>query len=351
MRSTPCTSLKRRKSWLFEAGSLFLIGCCVIFSSGCGEESPASGAGVPDDADANGVHKIITTTSMVGDIVRQVVGSHAEVVNLMGEGVDPHLYKPTRSDVASIADADVVFYSGLLLEGRMTDVFIKAAMNGQSVHAVTELISESYLLDPPEFSGHWDPHVWMDVSAWSQCVDAVSNIMCELDPEHADDFRSNTAIYQAKLQALDDYTKKAIASIPDHSRILVTAHDAFNYFGRAYAIDVMGIQGISTESEAGISDINHLKDILVDRRVPAVFVESSVSDNNVRALIEGAGSLDHAVTIGGRLFSDAAGPAGDYTGTYIGMIDHNVTTIARALGGDVPDGGLNGQLSSNGEEH
>ena len=283
--------------------------------------------------------QIIATTGMVADITRQVAGDHAIVTSLMGEGVDPHLYKPTAADAKAIVSADMVFYSGLMLEGRMTDTFFKAARMGKLVYPVTELIDQTYLLEPPEFKGHWDPHVWMDVSAWSQAVEAVAVALCEQDEANCESYKANARKYQAKLEHLHEYALTSIASIPEHRRVLITAHDAFNYFGRAYGIEVVGIQGLSTESEAGIEDVNRLVNMLVDKKITAVFVESSVSDRNVNALIEGAAAKGHTVTIGGRLFSDAMGQTGTYKGTYIGMLDHNITTISKALGGNAPEGG------------
>jgi manganese/zinc/iron transport system substrate-binding protein len=277
--------------------------------------------------------EIVATTGMVADITRQVVGEHGEVVALMGEGIDPHLYKPTSSDARKIMNADMIFYSGLLLEGRMTDTFLKAARMGKIVFPVTELIEETCLLEPPEFEGHWDPHVWMDVSAWAHAVDAVAVALCQQDPDNCDDYKSNAKQYNEQLAKLHSYAETSIASIPKEQRVLITAHDAFNYFGRAYGIEVVGIQGLSTESEAGIEDVNRLVNKLVEKGITAVFVESSVSDRNVNALIEGAKSKGHTVTIGGRLFSDAMGKTGSYKGTYIGMLDHNITVIATALGG------------------
>jgi manganese/zinc/iron transport system substrate-binding protein len=284
--------------------------------------------------------QIIATTGMVSDITRQVVGIHGNVDALMGEGIDPHLYKPTVADARKIMHADMIFYSGLLLEGRMTDTFLKAARMGKAVFPVTELIEETYLLEPPEFEGHWDPHVWMDVSAWAHAVDAVATALCQQDPAHCETYKENAKVYNEQLEKLHKYALSAIGSIPINQRVLITAHDAFNYFGRAYGIEVVGIQGLSTESEAGIEDVNRLVKMLVDRGITAVFVESSVSDRNVNALIEGANAKGHTVTIGGRLFSDAMGQGGTYEGTYIGMLDHNITTIASALGGNVPDGGF-----------
>lgn len=290
-------------------------------------------------------YRAVATVGMVADMVRAVAGDRVVVQGIIGEGVDPHLFKPTRGDVAALLAADIVFYSGLMLEGKMADTLVKVARSGKPVHPVTELIDEKSLLEPPEMSGHFDPHVWMDASAWGQCVDAVAKALGEFDPAHRADYAARAATYAADVAKLHAYARTCIATIPEKSRVLITAHDAFNYFGRAYGIDVRGIQGISTESEAGLEDINRLVDLIVRREVKAVFVETSVADKNVRALVEGARSRGRAVRIGGSLYSDAMGPAGTYEGTYIGMIDHNVTTITRALGGTAPERGLNGRLN------
>ncbi len=291
-------------------------------------------------------YTIVTTCGMVSDIVRMVAGYQARVVGLMGEGVDPHLYKPNRDDVARLLQADVVFYSGLMLEGRMTDTFLKVARKGTPVFAVTELLDEKFLLEPAEFKGHTDPHVWMDVRAWMEAVSVVAKSLSEVDPPHAGYYSENAVRYSKELAKLDAYAKDVIGRIPKERRVLITAHDAFNYFGRAYGIEVKGIQGISTESEAGVADINKLVDFIVQRKIPAIFVESSVSDKNIRALVEGSQSRSHPVRIGGQLFSDAMGQPGTYEGTYLGMIDHNVTLIARALGAEAPERGLNGKLAA-----
>jgi manganese/zinc/iron transport system substrate-binding protein len=289
--------------------------------------------------------RVVTTTGMVTDTVRTVAGEHAEVVGLMGEGVDPHLYKPTRSDVKQLMDAEVVFYSGQMLEGRMGDLFEKLARSGKPCFAVTGGLEESYLLAPPGFEGHPDPHVWMDVAAWSECVGHVAETLARNDPAHADAYRQNAETYRAELAELDTYVRQVIATIPEGQRVLVTAHDAFGYFSRAYDIPVRSVQGISTESEAGVDDIVKLVDLLVERKIRAIFVETSVSEKNIRAVIEGAADRGHDVRIGGELFSDAMGPAGTYEGTYIGMIDHNATPIARALGGEAPERGFRGKLA------
>lgn len=288
---------------------------------------------------------IVTTVGMVTDITRTVAGDRAEVVGLLGEGVDPHLYKPTRSDIQKLMNADVILYSGLLLEGKMTDSLIRAATAGKKVYAVTELLDEKFLLEPEDFKGHQDPHVWMDPIAWSKAVEVVRDKLSEYDPPGKDSYYANAAAYLKQLEELDAYAKKVLSSVPEKQRVLVTAHDAFNYFGRRFGFEVVGIQGISTESEAGLKDIERIVKLLVDRKVGAVFVESTVSDRNIKALLAGAKAQGHEVKIGGQLFSDAMGAPGTYEGTYIGMIDHNVTIIARALGGEVPERGMQGKLA------
>ncbi|MBC8189281.1 MAG: zinc ABC transporter substrate-binding protein [Puniceicoccaceae bacterium] len=313
----------------------FFVGVFIFFTPlafvGCSDRSVD-----PEAMDASGEpYQITCTVGMITDIVRNVAGDYAEVVGMIGEGVDPHLYKPTRGDVVRLSQTDVVFYNGLHLEGKMTDVLVRVGTMGKPVKAVTEAILDEadYLLQKSDGSRHTDPHVWMDVSGWLRAVPVVAETLSEFDPEHAADYRANAATYMNKLQALDIYTKTAMATIPEGRRVLVTAHDAFQYFGRAYGIEVRGIQGISTESEAGVRDLEMLVDFIVERKVPAVFVETSVAEKNVRALVEGARARGHEVIIGGSLFSDAMGQAGTYEGTYIGMIDHNVTTIVNALGG------------------
>jgi manganese/zinc/iron transport system substrate-binding protein len=310
-----------------------LLAGCTAPSDGEGRRNSAGGAG-----------KIVCSTAMVTDIVRQVVGERYEVIGLMGEGVDPHLYKPTTRDTARLRDAAVIFYSGLMLEGPMQQP-LQTLARSQPVFAVTAGIPAEALRTSPDFEEHPDPHVWMDISLWQLAVDEVAARMSEMDPEFAETYQTNAAEYQQKLQALDDYVRTVIASIPKDQRYLVTAHDAFAYFSRAYDIPVESVQGITTESEPGVNDIIRLVDLLVEQEIPALFVESSVNQDNLQAVIEGAAKRGWQVRQGGTLYSDAMGPAGTYTGTYIGMIDHNATTIARALGGEAPAGGLNSRLS------
>ena len=324
-----------------------LVNCADGYEESEGAQSSARiGAGAAaGEPERTYPYRITATTGMVADIVRQVAGDRGEVAAIIGEGVDPHLYVPTRSDVAALMEADIVFYSGLLLEGKMTDTLIKVARGGRPVHAVTELVDESALLAPEEFAGHFDPHLWMDVSGWMQAVDAVTGALAEFDPSGADGYRDRAAGYIATLTGLHDYALRVVGSVPERQRILVTAHDAFNYFGRAYGLEVEGIQGMSTESEAGLDRINELVDLLVTRQIGAVFVETTIAERNMRALIEGAAARGHTVVVGGELFSDAMGQPGTYEGTYVGLLDHNITTVARALGGDAPERGYQGLLS------
>ncbi|MEO6436372.1 MAG: zinc ABC transporter substrate-binding protein [Tepidisphaeraceae bacterium] len=320
----------------------FVAALCVV--TGC-DRSPSSAAQSNPSAEPRTYpFKAVTTVGMVTDIVRQVAGDKANVTGIIGEGVDPHLYKPTRNDVAALLDGDMIFYSGLMLEGKMSDTLIKVARDGKSVFAVTELIDESFLLQPAEFQGHHDPHVWMCASGWMKAVEAVVQSLGKYDPPNAAYYQANGTRYLAELKKLDDYARVSIASIPENARVLITAHDAFNYFGREYGIRVEGIQGISTESEAGLQRINALVDLIVKQKIGAVFVETSVADKNIRALADGAAARGAKVKIGGSLFSDAMGGPGTYEGTYLGMIDHNVTIITRALGGNAPEKGMQGKL-------
>ncbi|MEQ8769641.1 MAG: zinc ABC transporter substrate-binding protein [Phycisphaerales bacterium] len=289
------------------------------------------GACAPESDPHAGPRTIVCTTGMIADAARAIAGDHAEVVTLMGPGVDPHLYAPTRSDVAQLMSADVVFYNGLLLEGKMTDALIRAASAGRKVFAVTELIDESELLAPDGFDGHYDPHLWMDPVAWRSAVVVMRDKLAELDPDHADSFAANADAYLASIDGLHARSVAALAAVPEPSRVLVTAHDAFNYFGRRYGYEVVGVQGISTESEAGVRDIERLIELIVSRDIRAVFVESTVSDRNISALVDGAAARGHAVRIGGELYADAMGPPGTPEGTYVGMLDHNVRTISSAL--------------------
>jgi manganese/zinc/iron transport system substrate-binding protein len=289
---------------------------------------------------------VVATTGMIADAARQVGGDLVDVTALMGPGVDPHAYRQTRSDIVATARADLVLWNGLYLEAQLEQFLLDLAQT-RPVVAVAEAISETQLIGSEDYDGRFDPHVWMNPNLWSRVVLATRDAMIDAAPEHAESFTANAEAHLAELSDLAVYSQTVLASIPAESRVLITAHDAFNYFGAAYGFEVVGIQGISTESEAGLQRISELVDMLVARDIGAVFVETSVSDRNIRALIEGAAAQGHDVVIGGELYSDAMGALGTYEGTYLGMIDHNVTTIARALGGQAPQGGRIDELAMN----
>jgi manganese/zinc/iron transport system substrate-binding protein len=288
---------------------------------------------------------VVATTGMVADAARAVGGDLVSVQALMGPGVDPHAYRQTRTDILALTRADLVLWHGLYLEAQM-EAFLLDLAGRQSVVAVGEAVPVEARLGDEDYADRFDPHVWMDPGLWTYVVGAVADALVAAHPEGEDAFRANSAAHAADLERISAYSAQVLTSVPESARILLTAHDAFGYFGRAHGFEVIGIQGISTESEAGLNRIGELVDLLVDRGIGAVFVESSVSDRNIRALIEGAAARGHEVRIGGELFSDAMGEPGTYEGTYIGMIDHNVSVIAAALGGQVPPGGMDGRLTA-----
>jgi len=288
---------------------------------------------------------VIATTGMIADAVRQVGGDLVTVQALMGPGVDPHAYRQTRSDIVSMTRADLVLWHGLYLEAQMEDFFNKLGKR-RAVVAVAERLPREVLRGHDDYADKFDPHVWMNPDLWQQVVISIRDVLSETRPDAAPVFAANAKTHLADLKRLSDYAHTSLVSVPDEARVLLTAHDAFGYFGEAYGFEVLGIQGISTESEAGLNRIGELVDLLVSRQVKAVFVESSVSDRNIRALIEGAAAQGHDVIIGGELFSDAMGEDGTYEATYVGMLDHNITVITSALGGNVPPRGMDGKLSA-----
>ena len=273
---------------------------------------------------------IVTTTSQIGDLVRNITGDSARVEALMGTGIDPHLYHPTRTDVSKMMKADIVFYNGINLEGKM-EHFLEQLTSQKPTISIGNALSLDTLQTIDGMEGY-DPHIWMNAHNWILGGEIVVTALSKLRADNTNIYQKNNAIYSAKLKKLDDYVRTMIASIPEKKRILVTAHDAFGYLGTAYNIEVIGVQGISTESEAGLSKIKRLVDIIVDRNVPAVFVETSVGDHNIKAIVEGAKARGHDVKIGGSLFSDAMGVEGTIESTYIGMMEYNVRTITKALG-------------------
>ena len=287
--------------------------------------------------------KVVATTGMIADTAARIGGDAVEVQALMGPGVDPHAYRQTRSDIVAMTRADLVLWHGLYLEAQLEDFFGDLGKR-QTVVAVAEALPMDLLLAHDEYADKVDPHVWMDPRLWAQVADRIAEVLIEATPTDEGAIRANLAEFQDELSQLATFAELSLTAVPDAARVLVTAHDAFKYFGAAHGFEVLGIQGISTESEAGLNRISQLVDLLVARGIGAVFVESSVSDRNIRALIEGAAARGHEVVVGGELYSDAMGEPGTYEGTYVGMIDHNVTVIARALGADVPPAGMQGML-------
>lgn len=303
-----------------RAAAIFCL-LAGLLGAGCTANEPTS---------TTGKLKIVATTGMVADLAKNVGLNIVDVEAIMGPGVDPHLYKASPGDVQKLANADLVLINGLHLEGKMADV-LKNLGRRKPVVAVTDSIKESQMISMPGQTATHDPHVWFDVQLWSTCLEPVVEAMSRLRPQHASIFASNAARYREKLQKLHESVKEEIALIPQAQRVMITAHDAFQYFGRAYHIEVRGIQGISTESEAGLAEINKLVDLIVSRKVKAVFVESSVSQKNVQALVEGAQRRGATVRVGGQLYSDAMGDPDTEDGTYEGMVKANVRTLVGAL--------------------
>ena len=273
---------------------------------------------------------IVATIGMIADIAQIVGGDHAKVTALMGPGIDPHLYKASAGDVSRLSNADIIFYNGLHLEAKMSEVLEQMSGRAKTV-AVTDNIDRSVLLTPLEYKGAYDPHVWFDVTLWKKAVDAVRDTLAEVDAKNAEDYQRNARDYLAQLDKLHQYVQTQTARLAHNQRVLVTAHDAFNYFGQAYGFQVRGLQGISTAAEAGAADIQALADFIAQARIPAMFVETSVSPRNIEAVRAAVKSRGFDVKIGGQLFSDAMGAAGTPEGTYIGMIRHNIDTIVESL--------------------
>jgi len=274
---------------------------------------------------------VTTTTGMLADIVRNVGAGRVEVTSLMGPGVDPHLYKPSSGDVIKLDRADVIFYNGLHLEGRMAELFEKMARAGKRTFAVAIAIDPARLIALPESPGHHDPHIWFDVTLWQEAARFVARTLSDVDPAARELYAHNAEFYLEQLDELHAYAERQVALIPPESRVLITAHDAFGYFGRRYGFEVRGLQGVSTASEAGARSVQALAALIAERRIKAVFVESSVPPATIEALQAATRARGWDVAIGGELFSDAMGADGTPEGTYIGMFKHNVDTIVRAL--------------------
>lgn len=275
--------------------------------------------------------RIVTTIGMITDAVKNVGGNRVQVKGLMGPGIDPHQYKATSRDLSRMFEADIIFYNGLHLEGKMAEMFGKMQAKGKKTVAVSDGIERMALLKPSQFEGAYDPHIWFDVSLWMKAVEKIRDSLCKIDPKNSDLYQRNAEDYLSKLGELHNYVKSEAQKIPDGRRILVTAHDAFNYFGRAYGFEVRGLQGISTAAEAGTGDLRNLADFIANRKIPAIFIESSIPVRNIEAAKAAVKSRGFDVKIGGELFSDSMGSEGTEEGTYIGMLKHNIDTIVSSL--------------------
>ncbi len=301
----------------------------LILTLGLAACGPAS-SGEPEDLSERQV-RVVSTIGMINDIVVNVGGERVQAVSLMGPGIDPHLYKASEGDVARLQQADIIFYNGLHLESQMGEVLERMAGGRIRTVPVTENIDPTTLLTPPEFKGNHDPHVWFDVTLWMQAAERVRDTLAEADPASAALYQANAERYLGELAELHAYVLAQAERVPEAKRVVITAHDAFNYFGRAYGFEVIGLQGISTEAQASTSDVQGLADLITERQIPAVFVESSVPQRTIEAVQAAVRDRGFDVQIGGSLYSDAMGNPGTPEGTYIGMVRHNTDTIVTAL--------------------
>ncbi len=292
-----------------------------------------AGCGPAEKKDDDGKLFVVTTIGMIADTAAEIGGERVDAVALMGPGVDPHLYKASAGDVDRLQKADLILFNGLHLEARMGDMLEKISAN-RPVVAVGESLDESKLISDESFGGTHDPHIWFDVSNWMVVADTITEALVKADPEGKDTYEANSAAYRSKLEELDQYVRDTISSIDEHQRVLITAHDAFHYFGRAYGMEVRGLQGISTVTEAGAKDVQNLADYIAGKKIRAIFIESSVPKKNIEALQAAVQNRGFDVQIGGELYSDAMGAEGTFEGTYIGMVTHNADTIAKALQGE-----------------
>ncbi|WP_242133928.1 metal ABC transporter solute-binding protein, Zn/Mn family [Aestuariivivens marinum] len=272
---------------------------------------------------------VVTTTTMITDLVKNIGGDQINLQGLMGSGVDPHLYKASEGDVSKLANADIIFYNGLHLEGKLVEVFEK--MKNKKTIAIADALDKSTLIGSEYFASNFDPHIWFNIEYWKQATQFVVKTLTDAIPEQKETFKTNGNNYIKQLDALKNKLETVIETLPREKRILVTAHDAFNYFGKAFNFEVVGLQGLSTATEAGVQDVQNLSAFIIEHQVKAIFVESSVPKRTIEALQASVKSKDHDVTIGGTLYSDALGDAGTIEGTYIGMFEYNVNTIVNAL--------------------
>lgn len=301
-------------SVLILVGALGLVGC-----------------GDSNIAERTGKIRIVTTTGMITDAAQHIGGDKVTVDGLMGPGVDPHLYKATKGDIDLLHEADVVFYNGLFLEAKMSEILDRMGGPDKAVVGIGDAVDSSKLRFPSHFKGHPDPHIWFDLPLWKQAVAQLAEALVQFDTTNAGYYRANAEAYLDSISVLHEWVKQQIEAIPKEQRVMITAHDAFEYFGREYGLEVRGLQGISTVTEAGLQDITTMVDYLSERKIKAVFVETSVPRKTIEAVVDGCRAKGHEIKIGGELFSDAMGQGGTPEGTYLGMVRHNVNTIVQAL--------------------
>lgn len=305
---------------------LAFAGTLVAFvAAGCG-----GGDADAETETVDGVIRATTTTTMITDLVEQVGGEEVETTGLMGSGVDPHLYEASQGDISALQEADAVFYSGLFLEGQMSDILVQVGQQTPTVR-VTENLPQERLLASEDYEGQADPHVWWDPTLWEMTVDPVVEQLSELKPEAAETFEQNGEEYRRQIQEAHAAAGEMVSEVPQERRVLVTAHDAFNYFGEQYGFEVRGLQGLSTEAEAGAGDVRELAGYLVENDIPAIFIESSIPRRNVEAVQAAAEDRGGEVEIGGELYSDAIGEPGTPGGTYPGAFVENAEIITTAL--------------------
>ncbi|PNQ74691.1 manganese transporter [Hanstruepera neustonica] len=288
-------------------------------------------SGCKDTNKQNDKLNVVTTTSMITDLVSNIGGDAINLQGLMGSGVDPHLYKASEGDVTKLVNADLIFYNGLHLEGKLVEVFEKMEHQGVKTIAISDTLDKNTLIGSEYFASNYDPHIWFNIEYWEQVTTFVVHKLSEAIPSESSVFEENGQQYLDKLKELKEEITNTISSLPKEKRILVTAHDAFNYFGKSFDFEVVGLQGLSTATEAGVQDVQKLATFIIDNQVKAIFVESSVPKRTIEALQAAVKSKGHDVKIGGTLYSDALGNAGTVEGTYIGMFKYNVNTIVNAL--------------------
>lgn len=274
---------------------------------------------------------VVATTNIVGDLVRTIGGDEIALTVLMGPGVDPHLYRASEGDAARMSQADIVFYNGLHLEGRMTELFEQMGGRGVRTVALAETLPDSLLQASADYPGNRDPHVWLDASLWMRAADVVAEALADANPAHADRYAERTAAYREELQQTHRYVLERAQEVPEERRVLITSHDAFGYFGAAYGFDVRGLQGISTAAEAGTRDVQQMAEFIVTREIPVLFAESSVPRRGMEAVRRAAQDQGFPATFGGTLYGDALGDRDTSVGTYTGMMRHNIDTIVDGL--------------------